>query len=153
MQQLQDYKVINVIATKKAEIMIDSPRYYLFILGLLGMQLGCPLLRKHRRWMKANYQTCLPMYERLEQAKMAVFGYENGKPLNLGSKTLREQMVALAEMPDDEGECCCGLVLGVTINDVIMCSRTKADFCHRTQCSQYHGRALHRSDAHGQQGR
>ena len=86
--------------------MSDSPRYYLFILGLLAMQLGCSLKSEHRRWMKANYQACLPLYERFEQAKMAVFEYEDGKPLKLDSKTVQEKMVALANLPGEQSKYC-----------------------------------------------
>ena len=97
MQRLRDYKVINVGATLAEGYMSDSPRYYLFILGLLAMQLGCPLAHEHRRWMKANYQDCLPLYERFDLAKMAVFAYEDGKPLKLDSQTVQEKMMTLAK--------------------------------------------------------
>lgn len=91
---LKNYKVIDVKKEKfEVQMMLDSPRYYIFILGLLAMQLGCPIPRKMRRWMKANVNACLFMYERIDQAKMAVFGYENGKPLDLGSKALHEMML------------------------------------------------------------
>ncbi|KAL5427451.1 hypothetical protein PMIN07_007805 [Paraphaeosphaeria minitans] len=93
---LQDYKVIDIKATLKEETMIDSPRYYIFLLGLLAMQLGCTLSRKHRRWMKANWDSCLFMYERIDQAKMAAFEYQNGTPLKLGSMTLHEKECSLA---------------------------------------------------------
>lgn len=106
MQRLRDYKVIDVGATLKEGYMSDSPRYYLFILGLLAMQLGCSLKSEHRRWMKANYQACLPLYERFEQAKMAVFEYEDGKPLKLDSKTVQEKMVALANLPGEQSKYC-----------------------------------------------
>lgn len=61
------------------------------------MQLGCTLSRKHRRWMKANWNGCLFMYERLDQAKMAAFEYENGTPLRLDSKRLHEKMMTLSQ--------------------------------------------------------
>lgn len=93
---LQDYEVINIKATRKEGIMIDSPRYYIFLLGLLAMQLGCTLSRKHRRWMEANWDSCLFMYERLDQAKMAALEYQNGTPLKLDSKTLHEKGRTLA---------------------------------------------------------
>lgn len=86
--------------------MSDSPRYYLFILGLLAMQLGCPLAKEHRRWMKANYRDCLPIYERFDQAKMAVFEYEDGKPLKLDSQTVQEKMVALAASTGEQRKYC-----------------------------------------------
>ncbi|KAF2437601.1 hypothetical protein P171DRAFT_449811 [Karstenula rhodostoma CBS 690.94] len=88
---LQKYKVIKIEARLNKAIMMDSPRYYIFLLGLLAMQLGCTLSRKHRRWMKANWDSCLFMYERLDQAKMAAFDYQNGTPLKLGSQTRYEK--------------------------------------------------------------
>jgi hypothetical protein len=93
---LQNYKVIDIKATRNEGMMIDSPRYYIFLLGLLAMQLGCTLSRKHRRWMKANWNGCLFMYERLDQAKMAAFEYQNGEPLKMGHKTLLEKGTTMA---------------------------------------------------------
>ena len=88
---LQDYKVIDVQSTLKEEIMIDSPRYYIFLLGVLAMQLGCTLSRKHHRWMKSNWDNCLFMYERLDQAKMIALEHPMGTPLQLDSKTFHEK--------------------------------------------------------------
>lgn len=91
---LRNYKVMDIKAVKASGEMADSPRYYIFLLGLLAMQLGCTLSRKHHRWMKANWSSCLFMYERIDQAKKAAFEYQNGKPLDLGSKTLNEAMMS-----------------------------------------------------------
>lgn len=93
---LRDYKIIDVEATRNECILIDSPRYYMFILGLLALQLGCQLSRKHRRWMKDNLHGCLLNDERLEQAKMAV-ELEAGSVLKLESQTLNDRIVSLAE--------------------------------------------------------
>lgn len=91
---LKDYKIIDIKEEKTKGLMLDSPRYYIFLLGLLAMQLGVPLSMAHRRWMKANWNGCLFMYERIDQAKNAAFEYENGKPFDLGSQTLSEKMMA-----------------------------------------------------------
>lgn len=98
---LQEYKIIDIKATLKEQEMIDSPRYYIFMLGLLAMQLGCTLSRKHHRWMKANWDSCLFMYERLDQAMMAAFEHQMGKQLQLDSKTLHEKGRSLGP---NEGE-------------------------------------------------
>ena len=90
---LEDYRIIDIKAVRAKGEMLDSPRYYIFLLGLLAMQLGCTLSRKHRRWMKSNWNACSFMYERIDQAKTAAFGYENGKPLKLSSKTLNQKMM------------------------------------------------------------
>ncbi|KAJ4299749.1 hypothetical protein N0V90_004995 [Kalmusia sp. IMI 367209] len=117
---LEDYKIIDIKAVRAKGEMIDSPRYYIFLLGLLAMQLGCTLSRKHRRWMKTNWNACLFMYERIDQAKMAVFGYENGKPLKLSSKTLDQKMMTCLGKNERYVKCSPSQGLNVPNNAVII---------------------------------
>ncbi|KAF1967970.1 hypothetical protein BU23DRAFT_572787 [Bimuria novae-zelandiae CBS 107.79] len=93
---LQCYKVIGVEATREEGFLLDSPRYYIFGLGLLAMQLGCKLPRQHRRWINENWDACLFNEERREQAMMAVDQFKEGKSLALDSATLNDRIVALA---------------------------------------------------------
>ncbi|KAF2109621.1 hypothetical protein BDV96DRAFT_604514 [Lophiotrema nucula] len=87
---LKNYKVVSIKKERQSGQMLDSPRYYIFLLGLLAMQLGCMIPKPMKKWMRLNWNTCLFMYERIEQARTAVFQYQNGTPLNLGSQTMNE---------------------------------------------------------------
>ena len=93
---LRDYKLIDIEITRKEGMLIDSPRYYMMVLGLLALQLGCRLSREHRRWMKDNLHGCLLNDERLEQAKMMVDS-ENPGESKLASQTLNDRIVTLAQ--------------------------------------------------------
>ena len=98
---LKTYVLIDVPTTRAQLFLIDSPRYYIFVLGLLAMQLGCSPSRKHRRWMKDNLHDCLFNEERVKQAKFALETYRDGQSLELGSMTLNQRIVTLAEGEGD----------------------------------------------------
>jgi hypothetical protein len=70
-RMLKNYTLVDIKQAKSSRWQLELPRYYIFLLGLLAMQLGCPLSRRHRCRMRANWNGCLFMYERLDQAKMA----------------------------------------------------------------------------------
>lgn len=97
MCMLQDYKVIDIEAARDESSLIDTPRYYMFVLGILALQLGHPLSSNHRQWMQDNLHECHLNADRLEQAKMAMkFDNAKGHLLDIGSVTLNERIVNLS---------------------------------------------------------
>lgn len=95
---LERWRVVDVHAVRSTFALLDSPRYYIFVLGLLAMQLGHPISAPHRRWMRENLHSCLLNRERVEQGEVALgFRNEKGEVLRLGSKTLNQTIVSLAQ--------------------------------------------------------